>query len=60
MIVWAHARHTFTDFAHYPGTLVSEYERRACGPVSSRGMQIAMANAGRLQFNQDLASPWRL
>jgi hypothetical protein len=55
MIAGAHAGHTRAYFAHYSRALMSQHERRPCGPVAARRVQVALTNSGGLHFDQYLA-----
>jgi hypothetical protein len=45
-IVHAYARHALADLTHHARTFVAQYEWRTGGPISTRWMQIAVANSG--------------
>src|SRR5262245_4529305 len=53
-------RHIGADLAHDPGSLVTEHDRRAHGPLISRRVKVAVAHAGRFDFDEDFAGPRRI
>src|SRR5207237_1223940 len=53
-------RHVRTDLAHDPGALVTEDHGRSHRPVAARGMQIAVTDAGRLDFDEHFTGAGRV
>jgi four helix bundle protein len=58
VIALRHRSHGGAQLAHDPGAFVSENQRRADAPVSARGMEIAVAHAGRFHLDEHFAGAW--
>src|SRR5262245_43381951 len=60
VIVEPDARDTWADFAHDARTFVAKYQRCARRPVVACWMEIAVANAGGLDFDEHFAGAGRI
>jgi hypothetical protein len=55
VIAGLYGRNRWSDLAHDPGAFMAEDERRLRRPITARRVEVAVADTGGLQLDQDLA-----